>query len=234
MGKAARAIKPLNAAPAENNPATENSAPALRIRGGDSERRTAILDCAETVFLEHGFQGASMSAIAARLGGSKGTLYNYFAGKDDLFLACALRHCQSLHEQMSSLIAEGGDLIETLTRLGRRHLEFITSDDLVRRFRLIVAEAERAPDLVRTFYDTGPARGAEMIAAYLERAMEAGAVRRADPVRAAHHFIGLCSNRLWKARLCNSAPAPDAAAIEDDVGDAVRVFVAAYGAPPAA
>ncbi|MGH6965637.1 MAG: TetR/AcrR family transcriptional regulator, partial [Phenylobacterium sp.] len=41
-------------------------------------RREAILDVAQEVFLEEGFANASMSTIAARLGGSKGTLYNYF------------------------------------------------------------------------------------------------------------------------------------------------------------
>ena len=39
-------------------------------------RREAILDVASDVFLEEGYANASMSTIAARLGGSKGTLYN--------------------------------------------------------------------------------------------------------------------------------------------------------------
>ena len=50
-------------------------------------RRELILDVAQEVFLEEGFANASMSTIAARLGGSKGTLYNYFKSKDDLFTA---------------------------------------------------------------------------------------------------------------------------------------------------
>ena len=50
-------------------------------------RRELILDVAQDVFLEEGFAAASMSTIAARLGGSKGTLYNYFRSKDELFAA---------------------------------------------------------------------------------------------------------------------------------------------------
>jgi hypothetical protein len=61
--------------------------------------------------------------------------------------------------------------------------------------------------------------------------MESGQMRAADPLRAAHHFIGLCSNRLWKARMCNFEPAPDAAAIAEEVAEAVGVFMAAYAAP---
>src|SRR5258708_22025925 len=56
-------------------------------------RREAILDVAQDVFLEEGFANASMSTIAARLGGSKGTLYNYFKSKDDLFNAYVERRC---------------------------------------------------------------------------------------------------------------------------------------------
>jgi AcrR family transcriptional regulator len=50
-------------------------------------RRQAIMQIARDIFLEEGYAAASMSAIAARLGGSKGTLYNYFASKEELFKA---------------------------------------------------------------------------------------------------------------------------------------------------
>ena len=79
MIKAASATLPKNSSP--------EALPAKKARGGDAERRSAIMDCAEDIFLEEGFQAASMSAIAARLGGSKGTLYNYFESKEELYAA---------------------------------------------------------------------------------------------------------------------------------------------------
>ena len=203
-------------------------APQKRGRVSEAARRSAILDCADQVFLEVGFQAASMSVIAARFGGSKGTLYNYFASKEDLFLACVQRHCQTVQEQMSSLYSEGGSPREVLQRLGRRYVAFVSSEDTVRKFRMIVAEAERAPDLARGFYETGPARGAEMLAAYLQQAMADGALKTADPMRAARQFLALCYTHLSKARLCNVAPAPDEAAIAEDVEEAVRIFLASY------
>ncbi|MES1200783.1 MAG: TetR/AcrR family transcriptional regulator [Pseudomonadota bacterium] len=170
-----------------------------------------------------------MSAIAARVGGSKGTLYNYFTSKEDLFLACVSRVCEALREQMSSLAAEKGDVRETLTRLGRRYVEVVSSEEVVRRFRMIVAEAERAPELARAFYETGPAQGRALLAEYIERAMRQGDLVEADPLRAAGHFLSLCYNNLSKARLCGVEPAPDAATIEREVADGVRIFMAAYG-----
>jgi AcrR family transcriptional regulator len=200
-----------------------------RPRGSDAERRAAIMDRAEEVFLEQGYQGASMSAIAARLGGSKGTLYNYFDSKDELFLACVARHCAELHKAMSSLLVEGSDLRATLSEMGRRYVEFVSSDETVSKFRMVVAEADRAPDMARAFYETGPARGVAKLSAYLERAMADGQLRRADPTRAAQNFLALCQNRLSKSRLCNHEPAPSKKMIERDVEEAVRIFVAGYG-----
>jgi len=220
MIKAASATLPKNSSP--------EALPAKKARGGDAERRSAIMDCAEDIFLEEGFQAASMSAIAARLGGSKGTLYNYFESKDELFLACVARHCEQLHEAMSSLLIEGGDLRETLTKMGRRYVEFVSSDATVAKFRMIVAEADRVPEMARAFYETGPARGVAMLSGYLERAMKEGHLRKADPARAAQHFLALCQNRLSKSRLCNYEAAPSKKLIERDVDDAVHIFLAGY------
>lgn len=202
--------------------------PAVAERGADSERRIAILDCAEEVFLEEGFSGASMASIAVHSGCSKGTLYNYFASKDELFLACVARACAGFQAAMESFTSRSGEVRETLLELGRRHVAFVTSEDIVRKFRMIVAEAERSPELARTFYANGAALGTGKLTAYLGRCMDQGSLRRADPERAAHHFFGLCNDRYTKARLCNFRPAPNAAEIEDDVAEAVRVFIAAY------
>lgn len=213
------------------SPEIEASTPESQPRRGrGDERRQAILDAADEIFLEAGFQAASMAAIAARVGGSKGTLYNYFPSKEDLFLACVSRHCEALRQQMTSLLAEGGDLHETLTRVGRRFAEVISSDRFVRRMRLIIAESERAPALSRAFYETGPARGAEVLAGYFEQQIARGGLQQVDALGAAHQFLVLCTARYWKARLLNVVGEPTKAEIAEDVDRATRMFIAGYGA----
>ncbi len=54
--------------------------PASRREARRHSRRETILDVAAQWFLEHGYDGTTMSAIATALGGSKGTLWNYFPG----------------------------------------------------------------------------------------------------------------------------------------------------------
>jgi len=193
-------------------------------------RREAILDVAAEVFLDDGYAAASMSAIAARLGGSKGTLYNYFKSKEDLFAAYAVRHCQWQQEAMFNLLSDGMDARAALTNLGRSYLSSVLSDFSLRNFRLITAEAERTPRIGQTFYEAGPLTGARRLAVFLHGAAADGMLRLADPLAAAHQFLGLCQNRMLKARLCGVMPEPTAEEIEREVAAAVDTFMAAFGA----
>jgi AcrR family transcriptional regulator len=194
-------------------------------------RREAILDVAAEVFLEEGFAAASMSAIAARLGGSKGTLYNYFKSKEVLFDAHVRRHCAWLHGEMFDPIVESAEVRPALTSLGHALLRHMLSDVSLRNFRVITAEAERTPEIGKAFYEAGPLSGAKRLALHLADAAHAGWLRLDDPLAAAHQFIGLCQNRMLKARLCGVMGEPTAEEIDQEVAAAVDSFMAAFGAP---
>lgn len=198
---------------------------------GKDDRRDAIIAIAQETFASHGYAGTSMSAIAARLGGSKGTLYNYFKSKDDLFAAYVQRHCVWQSEAMFALLEDTGDVYETLKSLGRRHLEMVLSEDNIRRFRVITAEAERAPEVGRIFYESGPLNGATRLAAYLAKAAARGQLRIEDPLQAAFDMMALSSFRIHRARVCNVIPQPTAAEIDREVDRAMRAFLAIYGPP---
>jgi AcrR family transcriptional regulator len=60
---------------------------AGRPRAEDAGGRDAILDAAAAVFTERGYRGATVDAILARAGLSKGTFYWHFESKDELMLA---------------------------------------------------------------------------------------------------------------------------------------------------
>jgi AcrR family transcriptional regulator len=192
-------------------------------------RREAILDVAAEVFLEEGFDAASMSTIASKVGGSKSTLYNYFKSKEEIFQAHIERYCGWQREEMFRLLDDGEDLRAALTRLGRRYLTNVLSDRNMRHFRLIAAASERSPDIGRTFYEAGPLRGARILGDFLARMKDDGRIRTTDPVAAAHQFIGLCQNRLLKARLVNYVGQPAAEEVNAEVEAAVSTFLAAFG-----
>lgn len=193
-------------------------------------RREAILDVAREVFLEEGYAAASMSTIAARLGGSKATLYNYFRSKEELFEAYVRRHCSWQKDEIFSIASDEEDVPAALQRMGRNYLRMVMSDNSLRHFRMITAEAERWPEIGQAFYESGPATGAAMLAGFLEEARDRRLLDIEDPLAAAHQFVALCQNRLLKARLCAAANQPTETEIAAEVARAVKVFMAAYGA----
>jgi AcrR family transcriptional regulator len=202
-----------------------------RARLDRDSRREAILDVAAQVFMEVGYSAASMSMIAARLGGSKGTLYNYFKSKEDLFEGHIVRHCAWTHETMDALYSQGIDVRMALTELGRVLLRFVLSEFGLRNYILVVSEAGRSPNIGRLLYEAGPMRGAARLTEFIAWSAGEGRLRPCDPQMAAHQFIGLVQNRLWKARLCNAIPDPTEAEIDAEVAAAVETFMAAYGPP---
>jgi AcrR family transcriptional regulator len=201
-----------------------------RVRPDRDTRREAILDAAAEVFMEVGFAAASMSMIASRVGGSKGTLYNYFRSKEELFEAYVRRHCAWQQEAiMAAFLAPGADLRTVLQTLGRNLLQVGLTGIGLRNFRLVVAESHRAPEIGRAFYEAGPGTGAMRMAGGIAKAVADGRLRPCDPMKAAHQFVGLCQNRMLKACLCNAMDEPTLAEIDAEVAAAVETFLAAFG-----
>lgn len=193
------------------------------------QRRERILDVAQEVFLEEGFANASMSTIAARLGGSKGTLYNYFKSKDDLFRAYVERRC--LWQQDEVFATKAGEAPEAaLHRIARSFLAHVLNEVTLRNFALIVAEAERTPEIGRIFYETGPRQGTERLASFIAGLDAAGVLDvDGDALGAAQHFLGLLQSPAFKGRLCNAIPPLTAQEIDAEAARGVKTFLRAFG-----
>ncbi len=196
------------------------------------QRREAILKIAQEVFLEEGFAAASMSTIAARLGGSKGTLYNYFKSKDELFSTYIQEACSRIAEDTFDHALTDDEPVEVvLQKVGEGLLSHIYSEWAVSNFKVLVAESKRAPELARAFYQAGPAIGRERLAAYFEQAARRGALTVADFGRVAEQFISLCRGDTHLRILLSLIDTPSPEKIRADVASAVKTIMAAYGAP---
>jgi AcrR family transcriptional regulator len=192
------------------------------------QKRDAILAVAAEVFFEEGYQATSMSAIAARLGGSKGTLYNYFDSKEALFEAHIRESCGKIAAEILDF-SDDRPVPEVLQLLGERYLDRIYSDWSVRTFQIIVAESRRTPELARQFFEAGPMVGHDRLTQYLERAMARGEVKIADCSEAAWQFLGLCRIHHLEAML-EIIPQTSPADIAKQVEWAVEMFMMRYGA----
>ena len=194
------------------------------------QRREGILKVAREVFFEEGYAAASMSTIAARLGGSKGTLYNYFKSKEELFAAYVEDSCSHVADDaFAHGLQDDRPVEEVLQRLGEKLMTHIYSDWSVNNFRVIVTESKRAPELAQVFYAAGPAVGRERLAGYFERAAARGALAINDYGQAAEHFLGLCKGDVHFRVVLNLIATPGQEKISADVAAAIKVFMAAYG-----
>lgn len=192
------------------------------------QRREAILAVASEVFAEEGFQAASMSGIAARLGGSKGTLYNYFDSKEALFEAYIRESCGRVAAEILDF-ADERPVPEVLRQFGEQFLDRIYSDWAVRTFQIVVAEARRTPDLARLFFESGPIVGHDRLSQYFETARARGEIMLEDCGEAAWQFLGLCRIHHLEVTLGVQSK-PSSEAIARQVAWAVEMFMMRYGA----
>ena len=97
----------------------------LRVIGDeDSSKRRQIIEGARKVFMDLGFDGASMGEIARAAGVSKGTLYVYFADKSRLFEAI-VEDETLMQGKISFNFDPGRDVITTLTEFGQAYIAMI-------------------------------------------------------------------------------------------------------------
>ena len=191
------------------------------------QRRDRILQAASAVFFEEGYSNATMSMIAARLGGSKATLYAYFKNKEDLFDAIVTDQCSVLEETML-LDQDDVDVRTALTGLGREMMTAISSDQAVRTLQLIMEESQRNPELARRFDEAAPKQACGKIADYLAKASDRGDLKITDPDHAAGVLASLFRGELHFRRMLGLEPEPTADEVAYEVDIAVDVFLAAY------
>lgn len=157
--------------------------PRLATRGltpASRAKHEAILKAAAVVFQEEGYQLASMDRIAEEAGTTKRTVYDHFGSKDALFFAVIAAACRAIVAAMPGPAALKAEPREGLAQLARAIAAIIGSADCVRLQRLVIAEAERHPQVAGMLYDTA-LLGAEIaLIGYLERCVAAKKLKPHD------------------------------------------------------
>jgi len=165
---------------------SEPRAPADR---EDRTKRRQILNGAREVFLAMGFDAASMGEIARRAGVSKGTLYVYFASKEQLFEVITHEQRLAQVEGLFAFDSDDHDVEAALTRLGRGYIKFLSRPGGMSALRTVLSITERMPEIGRQFYKTGPLLGVTTLRRYLENEVAAGSLAIEDCEVAAAQFL---------------------------------------------
>jgi TetR/AcrR family transcriptional repressor of mexJK operon len=207
--------------------------------GRSARKRTAMLAAAADVFLKGGYLGTNVDTIAARSAVSKQTVYKHFGSKEALFV-----------EIVASMTGDAGDLVllpETaepdtsaevagyLRAYADKQLTVVLTPQLMQLRRLVIGEVGRFPDLAKVLFERGPQRAIAKLAALFKRLAARGLLTMDDPMVAASHFNWLImAEPLNRAMLLGDEAIPAPAALRRHTAEGVRVFLAAYGARPAA
>ncbi len=196
----------------------------------DSAKRRQIMEGARRVFLDHGFDGASIADIVRAAGVSKGTLYAYFPSKETLFETLIIEDRRKQAEVLFVLDEENADVAAVLRRLGVSFMEMMLQPESLAFQRIVIGAAPKFPEIGKAFYTAGPCYGTKRLAAYFRRMNEAGVLHVENVELAARHFLDLCKSGLHLGLLLEATRAPGEEEIAGNVDAAIRVFLSAYGA----
>jgi AcrR family transcriptional regulator len=138
---------------------------------GEVEER--ILDAARKVFLNRGFEGASIEEIAVVARSGKPTIYARFRDKKVLFTAAVTKYVVAKQSRLVNFSPSGKSLEERLANIGEAVLQEVLTPEWIGLLRLAIAEARRFPDLGSVVIRMTRERGAETMIRLLGEAVEA-------------------------------------------------------------
>jgi AcrR family transcriptional regulator len=190
--------------------------------------RETLLDAAEPVFAEHGYEAASMAQIAQRAGMSLATVYGVFASKLELFGAIHAHHGKALLVRAANLVfARPGRVLgprDLLLEGVRAYVQYLVEHPHYLRMHLrerdfwAVDPSLRTTEQERTF-----TQGMGMAAQVFARGIAEGVFIDDDPSVMARTMIAMHQVRLadWVARGMQDDPERLVSAIQAQL---VRCF----------
>jgi TetR/AcrR family transcriptional repressor of mexJK operon len=212
--------------PVSTENAPSSSAGAVDVR---AIRRQAFVEVAREAFFTRGYGDTTMSSIAAKVGGSKTTLWSYFPSKEDLFAAVIDDIVERYSLALTIQVDESEPVAPVLQRFGHAVMTTILSDQILALHRLITGEAARFPELGAIFYERGPKRGKARLAAFITAAMADGRLRPGDAMIATRQFSGMIQSGCMQERLLGIAGFGLPDKVARDIDAAVDTFMRAWG-----
>jgi TetR/AcrR family transcriptional repressor of mexJK operon len=157
----------------------------------DRDRRQQILDAAQQIFAQKGFEGASIKDLAKAAKISPGLLYWYFKDKTDLFVSLI---SERIEEAFGTLLPESVSFDlppdEFLPQFGHFYIDLFEPPMNAALFKLMVANAQSFPSAVKQVRSNVIGRVLSTLQSYFERQIEAGRMRPCDTEMVTRTFMG--------------------------------------------
>lgn len=191
---------------------SSNTAASPRQRRKEA-RPAELTAAALELFVERGFAATRLEDVAARAGVSKGTLYLYFASKEELFMAVIQNGLLPVLAQGEQMMAQHrGDASSLLRELILRWWQLVVNTPLSAIPKLIISESGNFPEVARYFHEQVGSRKDQLLGGVLQKGMQSGEFRRLDiPTTIDLISAPIMMRVLWRYSLqaCGSTGQPD-------------------------
>ncbi|AWM85513.1 TetR/AcrR family transcriptional regulator [Microvirga sp. 17 mud 1-3] len=155
-------------------------------------KKRQILNSARQIFLQNGYAETSMEEIAIQAGVSKGTLYNHFDSKDDLFILLIQAEASRIARKLPFPNLEEPNSVSVLVQIGTAILQVMAAATTVSTLRLVIGSLGRFPGLGEEFLMRSLGQTVEWIAEYLDIHGAPDGTHIQDNFAAAEQFTRWC------------------------------------------
>jgi TetR/AcrR family transcriptional regulator of autoinduction and epiphytic fitness len=206
----------------------------MKVREGSNEAipkarrngsREVIVEAAERLFLERGFGSVSMDELAEAAGVARRTLYNQFAGKEEIFREMLLRVSAQLENAFPPGIETQGDVEDVLRLVAHMILELHKHPEYLGFLRMVVADSRQFPWIAEEFAAVMDPL-TDRLTRYLAHLTAMRILDCRNPLLAAHQFMGMLNElSLWPWMTGReSVPVP----AEEVIEETIRMFLQRY------
>jgi TetR/AcrR family transcriptional regulator, mexJK operon transcriptional repressor len=199
-------------------------------RPKDQAKRAAIVAAANALFMERGYAGVTMEAVAASANVSKMTVYGHFRDKAALFGAVVRSNTDQMVAVLAGIDRADGKLEPMLVAFGTALLTLILSPRIVVMTHVLMGMLLKDRVWAESFYEAGPGYMRAALARFLTAAAARGEVEVDSAQAAADDLISLWEGDLPKRVALGLVPSPTQEAIDRRVRRGTRVFLRAYRA----
>ena len=187
------------------------------------ERRRSLLTHAIDVFIELGYEGATLERVIARAGGSRSTIYQCYGNKQGLFIASLQFLVDEVYSAYMAQYRPGRDLRDEFLTFGKIFLTGMLADRAIAASRLILAETVRFPMIGEWFYREGAMMSYHCFAKVLENHLSLP-MNQLEALSLS--FIEMLKGGLYQKKMCLPAWSPNQDEIENAVNLSTDIILA--------
>ena len=196
-------------------------------RGLNPDKREAIVKAAIAEFTERGFAATNMDQISCRAGVSKRTVYNHFAGKEELFQTISMDMWRGVMEAVEIDYDPDRSLEEQLRQIATLELEAVSSPDFIALARMTLVEYARQPELAKQVYEQF-SQNERGFVVWVKMAVQDGRLEINDHSFAVNQFMSLIKASAFWPQVFAGQDSPGKAESNRIVESTVRMFLDHY------